>query len=211
MEKLLPSPFSLSSRSWTCPSPGGKPCGAPAEPLLLPSLHSPPMLLCVLLGTAFFREGPGSMASNSPLSKRGQHGTSLWAPWMPRGAVNPPDTAKPRTPRGPSSLRPEAARSHSLHLASPATPLSHLMTVVWLPVATGHPLIPATSEPSSQACALLDFLSACWLLPSSACPELGLSEVSSSGCPTCVSPHPHPHPHRLLGGRGEARLVSVAS
>lgn len=34
----------------------------------------------------------------------------------------------------------------SLHVASPATALSHLMTVVWLPVATGHPLITATSE-----------------------------------------------------------------
>lgn len=80
------------------------------------------------------------------------------------------------------------------------------MTVVWLPVAAGHPLIPATSEPSSQACALLDFLSVCWLLPSSACPELGLSMVSSLGCPTGVSPTPTPTPTSCLAAEAKPGL-----
>ena len=37
-------------------------------------------------------------------------------------------------------------------------------------------------NPSSQARALLNLLSVCWLLLSSASPELGLPVVSSSGC-----------------------------
>ncbi|XP_010847068.1 PREDICTED: membrane protein MLC1 [Bison bison bison] len=57
-----------------------------------------------------------------------------------------------------------------------------------------------------DACALLDFLSVCWLLPSSACPELGLSVVSSSGCPTSVSPTPTPTPTSCLAAEAKPGL-----